>query len=155
MIVSHLRQFLNSELAVKLYHFLDDLVLGAVEVRVVLELPWVVPALLCDPLLLSWLELALELAVVLANDSLGRIVEAVADIVGTLRYMLKAINIVAYQRLAVGPQALHLLRVEASVLDRAVVPLLVFELEVIIEEVLARDQLSSVPFGNVTTLKFE
>ena len=155
MIVSHLRQFLNSELAVKLYHFLDDLVLGAVEVRVVLELPWVVPALLCDPLLLSWLELALELAVVLANDSLGRIVEAVTDIVGTLRYMLKAINIVAYQCLAVGPQALHLLRVEASVLDRAVVPLLVFELEVIIEEVLARDQLSSVPFGNVTTLKFE
>ena len=155
MIVSHLRQFLNSELAVKLYHFLDDLVLGAVEVRVVLELPWVVPALLCDPLLLSWLELALELAVVLANDSLGRIVEAVADIVGTLRYMLKAINVVTYQRLAVGPQALHLLRVEASVLDRAVVPLLVFELEVIIEEVLAGDQLSSVPFGNVTTLKFE
>jgi len=118
-------------------HLFDYCVLATVELVVLVERSWSVSGLLCDPLLLAWLEVSHELAVVLAYDSLCGVVEAIADVVGSFRDVLGAGDIVADQSLALGTQAVQLLGVETSVLDSAVVPLLVFELEVVVEKVFA------------------
>lgn len=119
---------------------------------VVLELSWVVSALLRDPLFLAGLEVALELAVILADDSLRRVVEAISDVICSLRNVLETIDIVTNEGFAIRSEALHLLRVESPVLNCAVVPLLVFKLQVIIEEVLTLNELSPIPLSNITTL---
>ena len=148
-----LGQFLYSFVAIELDHFLDDLVLGAVQMGVILELSGVVPTLLCDPLLFSCLQIALEVAIVLADNSLGRVVETIADIICSLWNVLKSIDIVTDKSFAVRSEPLHLLRIESPILYSAIVPLLVLELEIIVEEVLARDELSSIPFSNISALQ--
>lgn len=148
-----MRHFLHPLITIELDHLLNDLVLGAVQVRVIVKLPRVVPTLLGNPLLLAGLEVALELAVVLADDALGRVVEAVSNVVRAFRDVLEAIDVVANERFAIGSQALHLLGVESPVLNRAVIPLLVLELKVIVEEVFAVDELSAVPLRHVFTLE--
>jgi len=105
--------------------------------RIFFKLSWVVPTLLGDPLLFSGLELPLELAIVFANDSLCWIIKAITNIVGTLWYVFGSIDVITNQSFAIRPQGLHLLSVEPSVLNRAVIPFLILELEVIIKEVLA------------------
>lgn len=150
--MSHL---LDSELTVELDHLLDDLVFGAVQVRVILKLPWVVSALLSDPLLLPGLEVTLELTIVLAYDPLGRVVETITDIVSAFRDMLEAINVVANECFAIRPESLHLLGVESPILNGTVVPLLVLELQVIVEEVFSGDELAPVPLGNIAALEWK
>lgn len=136
---------------IKFYHFLDDLILRSVEVGVVLELARVVAALLGHPLLLTGIQVSLELAVVFANYSLCRIVEAIAYVIGSFRNILST-DIVADERHSVGTKPLELFSVESPILDCAVVPFLVLELEVVVEEVLAFDQLATVPLCDVATL---
>ena len=119
---------------------------------VILELSGIVSTLFRDPLFLPRLQVALEIPIIFAYDPLRRIIEAVTDIVRSLRDVLETIDIVTDESLAIRSQTLHLLSVESPILYGAIVPLLVLELKIIVEEVLARDQLSSVPFGNVPTL---
>lgn len=120
--------------------------------RVILEQPWVVTGLLRDPLLLAWVQISLELAVVLADDSFGWIVEPIANIVGALGNGFGSVDIVTNQCLAIRSETLELLGVKPPILDGAVVPFFVFELEVVVEVVLALNQLALVPFCNVATL---
>ena len=71
-------------------------------------------------------------------------------------YAFKSGDIVDFEGLSFWPQTLELyLGVESSVLYRAVVPLFVLELEIIVEEVLSIDQLATVPFSNVFSMDFE
>ena len=137
---------------VNLDHFFDDSVLGAVEVGVISEFTRLISALFSDPLLLARQQVPLELTIVSADDALGGIVETVADIIRALVNRHGSVHLVAEQREAIGTQTLQLLSVETPILDRAVVPFLVLELQVVVEEVLALDELSTVPLGNILTL---
>ena len=110
--------------------------------------------LLHDPLLFADVELSCELAIVLANNALNWVVETVSDVVRALRNFLRlSTGVVCDQSLAVRAQIVcgHF-SVEATILESGVIPVLVFEFELVKEEVSARDQLASVPLCNVPTL---
>ena len=68
---------------------------------VVFELSWVVSRLLSDPLFFTWFQISLELAIILANNSLGWIIETITDVVCALRNILWPINIITYKRFAI------------------------------------------------------
>ena len=115
-------------------HLLDDLVLRPIEMGVIFELSGVVPAFLRGPLLFIVLKVSFKFTIVLADDPLRWVIEAISDIVGALGYILGAVDVIANQCLSIWSQTLQLLRVESTVLYRAVVPLLVFELQVTVIE---------------------
>ena len=119
---------------------------------VILELSWVVPAFLRGPLFLIVLQISFEFTVVLADDSLGGVVESISDIVGAFWYVFGPVNVVANKRLSIRSQPFQLFSVEATVLYRAVVPVLVLKLQIVVEKVLSLDELSAIPFGNVSAL---
>lgn len=97
------------------------------------------------------------MAIIVEDCSLGRVVITIADIVSTLGDVSRASNVICNQSKAIWAQALKLFCVEAAVLDRAIVPVLLgrgvlclrSELEIVVEEILALNELPSVPFGHV------
>ena len=138
-------------------HFLDDLVSASVKERVIFIDLRVVARLLNDPLLLLGVELALELARVFEDGALARVVVTVPDVVGALGDVLRTADVVRDQSQSVRAQTLELLGVEPTILDRAVVPLRLScgvrcvrsELKLVVEEVLAFNELAAVPLGDV------
>ena len=140
---------------VQLDHLLDDLIFRSVEMRIIFEITRLISALFSSPLLLSGIKISLELTIVLANNTFSRIIEAISDIVCSFRNFFSAEYIIDFEGLSFWPQTLQLyLGVESSVLYRAVVPLFVLELKIIVEEVLSVDQLAAVPFSNVFSLQY-
>lgn len=140
---------------VQLDHLLDDLIFRSVEMRIIFEITRLISALFSSPLLLTGIKISLELTIVLANNTFSRIIEAISDIVSSFWNFFSAEYIIDFEGLSFWPQTLQLyLGVESSVLYRAVVPLFVLELKIIVEEVLSVDQLAAVPFSNVFSLQY-
>ena len=121
--------------------------------RVVLELARVVATLLSHPLLLASVQVTFELSIVFANYSLRWIVEAITNIIGAFRDILWTPDIVADERHSIRAESLKLFSIESSILDRTIVPLLVLELQVVVEEVLSFDQFTTIPLRYVATLE--
>ena len=144
---------------VELDHLLDNLIIAAIEMAVVLVDLGIVACLLNDPSLLFGVQLTLELAIVFKDGTLVWIVVTVPDVIGTLRDFFGPANVIGDQGEAVRAKSLKLLSVEPPVLDGTVLPLLLAclvaslctELEVIIEEVFSIEQLAAVPLGNIAT----
>ena len=142
---------------VELDHLLDNLIIAAIEMAVVLVDLGIVASLLDNPCLLFGVQFTLELAIVFKDGTLVRIVVTVPDIVGALRDFLGPTNVVCDQGEAVRAKSLKLLGIEPPVLDGTVLPLLLAclvaslctEFEVIIEEVFSIEELASVPLGNI------
>lgn len=109
-------------------HLLDDLVLRAVEMTIVIKLSGVVSTFFGGPLLFSWFQITLELSVIFTNDSFGWIIESIADIIGSFGDVFGSIDVVANQGLAIWAETFQLLGVESSVLNGAIIPVLIFEL---------------------------
>ena len=114
--------------ALTLLALLDDLVLRAVEMTIVIKLSRVVSTFLGGPLLFSWFQITFELSVIFTNDSLSWIIESIADIIGSLRDVFGSVDVVANECFAIWAKTLQLLRVESSILNRAIIPVLIFEL---------------------------
>ena len=98
------------------------------------------------------LEVTLEFSIVLANDPLSWIIVTISNIVGSLGYALWSIDVVANQSLSIWSETFEDLSVVPPILYGAVVPLFIFELQVIVEEVLALNELAAVPLGDIFTL---
>ena len=113
---------------------------------------WVVTALVEDPLFLAWSKLPLELPVVLADHAFEWIIVAVSEVISALGDSLGSLDIVRDQSQAVWTETLQDFSVETSVLLGRVGPVLVLELEFVIEEVVSFNELTFVPFGDVTAL---
>ena len=150
-----LSSFSESRVLIQFNHFSDNLVLCTVEESVLFGQAWVVSALLDDPLLLALVQFTLESVVILANDSLDRIIVSITNIISTFRDSLLTLDIVSDQSESIRSQSLADLSVELSVFVRAVFPVFVLELQVVIEEVLSFNELPSVPFCNISSLKTE
>ena len=118
----------ESWILIKLNHLLDDLVFRAVEMTIVIKLPSIVSTFFWGPLFFTWLQITFELTVIFANNSFGWIIESITDIIGSLRNILGSIDIVANERLTIWTKSFQLLCVESSILNSAVIPLLIFEL---------------------------
>jgi len=142
----------QSWILIELDHLLDDLVLGAIKVRIILELSRVVSTFFRSPLLFIVFQVSLEFSVVFTNDSLGWIIESISDIVSSFRYVFRTIDVIANQSFSIWSQTLQLFCVESAVLYGAVVPVLVLKLKIIVEKVLSFDKLSAIPLGNIATL---
>jgi hypothetical protein len=122
-----------------------------------------ISAFLNDPLLFTFIEISLVVTVVLTDHALDRIIVSISDIVGSLGYFPWTFNVVGEKGQSVGSAcALADLCVELSIFVSAVLPLFLLLgglllaveiLEVVVEEILAIDQFSSIPLGNVTPLK--
>lgn len=102
---------------------------------IILELSCLISALLSGPLFFTLIKISLEFSIVFANNSLGWIIETISDIVCSFWDTLWTIDIIANQSLAIWPQTFQLLSIESSILYGTVVPVFVFELKVIVEEV--------------------
>ena len=142
----------QSWILIELDHLLDNLVLRAIKVRIILELSRVVSTFFRGPLLLVVFQVSLELSVVFANDSFGRIIESISDIVCSLRYVFRTIDVITNQSFSIRSQTFQLFCVESAILYGAVVPVLVLKLQIVVEKVLSLDELSAIPFGNVSAL---
>ena len=142
----------QSWILIELDHLLNDLVLRAIKMRVILELSRVVSTFFRGPLFFVVLQVSLEFSIVFANDSLGWIIESISDIVCSFGYVFRTIDVIANQSFSIWSQTLQLFCVESAVLYGAVVPVLVLKLQIIVEKVLSLDKLSAVPFGNIATL---
>ena len=138
---------------IQLNHLLDDAVVLAAQLSWVIHLTWVISALAQDPILLSSLHVPLEGAVIVANHLLDRVIEPIADIVSARRNEARSLDVVDDECFAIWADAFEHLRVEAAILLCAVGPFFVLVGQVIVEEVAALDQLATVPFGNVPSLK--
>jgi hypothetical protein len=135
-------------------HLFDDLILCAIEVRVIIaEASWIVSAFLSGPLFFVVLEISFEFAVVLANDFLRWVVEAVTDVVGTFWYVLRAINIIANQRFSIRSETFQLFCVESAILYGAIVPILVLKLKIVVEKVLSFNEFAAIPLSHISTLQ--
>ena len=73
------------------------------------------------------LQVSLELPVIVADYSLGGVVEPVSNIVCAFGYALQTVDVVTDESLAIGTETFQLLCIKSPVLDGAVVPLLVLE----------------------------
>ena len=144
---------------VELDHLLDNLIIAAIKMAVVLVDLGVVACLFDDPRLLFGVQFTLELAIVFKDGTLVGIVVTVPDVVGSLRDFFGPANVICDQGEAVRAKSLQLLGVEPPVLDGTVLPLLLAclvaslstELKVIIEEVFSIEELATVPLGNIAT----
>ena len=96
----------QSWILIELDHLLDDLVLGPIEVRIILKLSGVVSALFRCPLLLIVLQVTLEFSIVFANDSFGGIIKSISDVICSLWYIFRAVDIVADQSLSIWSKTL-------------------------------------------------
>jgi hypothetical protein len=111
---------------VHFYHFRDDLIVGAVQVRIIVILLRVVTALLNDPLLLAIIQITLKVRVVLANDTLYRVKVAISDVVSSFRDASQTFDVIGQKSEALGTQSSFAnLSVELAVLVRAIDPTLV------------------------------
>ena len=111
---------------VHFYHFRDNLVVGAIQVRIIVILLRVVTALLNDPLLLAVIQITLKVRVVLANDALHRVKVAISDIVSAFRNTSQTFNVVGQESEAFRTQSSFAnFGVELAVLVRAIDPSLV------------------------------
>ena len=79
---------------VELDHLLDNLIIAAIEMAVVLVDLGVVASLLDDPCLLFGVQFTLELAIIFKDGTLVRIVVTVPDVVGALRNFLGTADVV-------------------------------------------------------------
>ena len=113
---------------------------------------WVVTALVEDPLFFAWSKFPLELPIVLADHALEWIIVAVAEVISSFRNSLGSLDIVGNQSQAVWTETLEDFGVETSILLGRVGPVLVFELQLVVEEVVSFNELTFVPFGDVTSL---
>ena len=113
---------------------------------------WVVTALVENPLFLAWSEFSLELTIVLADHALQRVVVAITEVICALWDSLRSLDVIGNKCQSIWTETFENLSVEASILLCRIGPVLVLEFEVVIEEVVAFNELSSVPFGDVTPL---
>ena len=145
----------ESRVLINFDHFTDNLVLRSIHegVSILVVHAGVVSALVEDPLLLLGSNLLLEVVIVLADYLLDGVVVAIANVVRSLRNSLLSLNVIGNKSESIGSESLEDLSVELSVFIGVVGPLLFLEFEVVVEEVLAFDQLPTVPFCNVTALK--
>ena len=88
---------LHIRILVELDHLLDNLVIAAIKMAVVLVDLGVVTCLLDDPRLLFGVQFTLELAVVFKDGTLVGIVVTVPDVVGALRNFFGPANVIGYQ----------------------------------------------------------
>ena len=134
-------------------HFLDNLIVVSVEVRVIIVDLRVIASLLGNPVLLLLVKLPLELAVIFENGTLCGIIVTVSNIVGSLGNFFGTANVIGNQSEAIRAQTLQLLCVETAILDCAVVPLLLSgdiislssKFEIVIEEVFSINKLAAIP----------
>ena len=85
---------LQIRVLVELNHFLDNLVVVSVKMRIVIVDFRVVSSLLCDPVLLLLVELSLELAVIFENGTFSRIIVTVSNIVSALGNFFRPTNVI-------------------------------------------------------------
>ena len=114
---------------------------------------WIITAFAHDPFLFADLHVSLEGSIIIANHALKRIVKTVTDIVCARWNQAGTFDIVYDERFALGTDAFQDLCVEATIFLCAVSPILVLEWQVIIEEIIARYELASVPFCDISTLE--
>ena len=88
---------LHIRILVELDHLLDNLVIAAIKMAVVLVDLGVVTCLLDDPRLLFGVQFTLELAIVFKDGTLVGIVVTVPDVVGALRNFFGPANVIGYQ----------------------------------------------------------
>ena len=91
---------------VELYHLLNNLIVAAIEMTVILVDLGVVASLLNDPSLLFGIKFSLELAIIFKDGTLVRIVVTVPNVIGTLRDFLRPANIVSDQGETIRAKAL-------------------------------------------------
>ena len=94
----------------------------------------------------------LFVAAVVADETFCGIEVAISDVVRALRNALGTIYVINKERLAVRSEPLRVLSEEAAIASRGVLPLLFMKFKLVVEEVLAFDELSAVPLGNVLAL---
>ena len=75
-------------------HFLDNLIVVSVKVRVIIVHLRVIASLLCDPILLLLVKLSLELAIIFENGTLCRIIVTVSNIVSSFGYFFGPTNVI-------------------------------------------------------------
>ena len=81
-----------------------------------------VATLLQDPQLLAGVDVSLEAGVVLANNSLDRVIVAIADVVGSLWNPRWALDIVCDKSESIRSETLEVLSVELTIVVCAVLP---------------------------------
>ena len=114
---------------------------------------WVITAFAHDPFLFADLHVSFKGSIIIANHALKRIIKTVTDIVCARWDQAWAFDIVYDERLAFRTDAFQYLCVEASIFLCAVSPVLVLIWQVVIEEIIARYELASIPFCDISTLK--
>ena len=134
---------------------MDDGVGGAIERLRVLVALWVITAFADDPFLFANLHVSLEGSVVITNHALQGIIKTVADVVRASWNQAWTLDVVDDEGFALRTNALQHLCVEATVLLCAVGPVLVLVWQVVIEEIVARNELATIPFCDISTLKLD
>ena len=120
---------------------------------VVFKLARLVGAFIDDPLLFLDSDFLFLCSVVVTDDSFSRIIVAFSDIVSSLRNAHRSLLTVNKESLASGSHTIfHRFSVEATIVSLRVGPILVLELQGIIEEVVAFDELTAVPLGDIASL---
>ena len=113
---------------------------------------WVVTALVENPLFFTWSEFSLELTIILANHALQRVIVAISEVICAFRNSLRSLDVIRDECKSIRTETFENLSVETSILLCRIGPVLVLEFEVVIEEVVAFNELSSVPLCDVTSL---
>ena len=139
---------------VELDHLLDDLVLLTTKVSTVFKFTRLIGALVNDPLLFLDGDFTLLLTRVVADYPFGRVVVAITYIVSALWNPHRSLLAIDEKRFASRSHTvLNNFSVESTVISLRVGPLLVLELKSVIEEILAFNELATVPLGNIASLK--
>ena len=120
-------------------HLLNDRVVLASELSRVRILIWIIPTLIDDPFFFTWLHVALEWAIIVADHTTERIEEAITDVVGSSGYKPWALNVVNDESLSIGTDSFKHLSVEATITLRGVRPFLILKRQIVVEEVVSRD----------------
>ena len=127
----------------------------SIELIGVIDRSRVIAALADNPLFFARFHVALEGTIIVANHATDWVKETIADVVSAGFDEAGSFDVVHDKRLAIRSDTLEHLSVELAILLSRIVPILILERQVVIEEIVARDELSTVPLGDISTLYIE
>ena len=124
----------------------------SIELIGVIDRSRVIAALADNPLFFARFHVALEGTIIVANHATDWVKETIADVVSAGFDEAGSLDVVHDKRLAIGSDTLEHFSVELAILLSRIVPILILERKVVVEEIVARDELSTVPLGDISTL---
>lgn len=123
---------------IKRNHFFNNLIFWSIKMSSILINPWFIHSFFNNPLLFPRQQISLVLSkvfLILTNDTLSWVIETITSIISTFCNLFWPLNFINQQSFTIGTKSLKLLSIKTTILNSTIIPIFIFELQIIEEEI--------------------